>query len=264
MDRRKAIKTGGLAVVGSVAGIFTFANVMHTGQKLNGGYQKQDYEKLKSDWPYVILDPAVTAEQAYNCHKDGGCMYASFNGILSQLAEKIGEPYTSFPVNMMKYGSGGISGFGTICGALNGAAAITGLLTEDRTMQNNIITRLFRWYETTELPAFVPQKPMLDFIPPPSVSNSVLCHVSVTNWIKKSGYKTDSDQRKERCRRLISNVVYEATTLLNEYFSNTYKIIDHQNETVGKCMKCHGTDGELNNTLGKMDCNSCHDKSAGH
>lgn len=262
MNRRKAIKLGGLAIAGSGAGIFTVANTISPGQRLNEELQKQEHKDSGSDWPYTTLDPSFTAERAYM--ESGGCMYASFNGIFSKLADKFGEPYISFPIHMMKYGSGGINGYGTICGALNGASAIIGLLAKDKTIQDSMITQLFRWYEKTELPEFIPRKTILDFTPPPSVSNSVLCHMSVTNWIKISGYKSDSDERKERCRRLIGDVVSYTTKMLNEYFGNTYKIKNNNNETVGKCMQCHGNDGKLRNTVGKMDCSSCHEKSDGH
>jgi hypothetical protein len=256
MDRRKAVKLAGAAIGGSGTGIFSLSEAINPEQRLRDEYPKQEYNNNALDWPYTTLDPAVTAESAYL--ESGGCMQASFNGILSQLADKFGEPYHSFPLHMMKYGHGGVGGFGSICGALNGASAMIGLLIEDGTIQDAMITQLFRWYETTELPEFIPQKAILDFNPTPSISNSVLCHISVTNWIKISGYESDSDERTERCRRLIGDVVFYTTKMLNEYFCNTYKTDVHHNETVRKCMQCHGNDGKLSNTVGKMDCNSCH------
>jgi hypothetical protein len=259
MDRRKAVMLAGAAIVGSYTGIFTLTGAINPEQRLRKKYSKQEYKNNAYGWPYTTLDPADTAERAYMA--SGGCMQASFNGILSLLADKFGEPYHSFPVHMMKYGHGGVGGFGSICGALNGASAMIGLLIEDGIIQDAMIAQLFRWYETTELPEFIPQKAILDFNPPQSVSNSVLCHISVTNWIKISGYESDSIERLERCRRLIGDVVFYTTKMLNEYFGNTYKIDDHRNETVGKCMQCHGNDGKLSNTVGKMHCNSCHDKS---
>ena len=184
--------------------------------------------------------------------------------VLSQLADKFGEPYESFPFHMMKYGHGGIGGFGTICGALNGGAALIGLFVSRKEIQDSLTTELFRWYEKKQLPQFRPQKPVFDFNPPASVSNSILCHASTTNWMKTTGYEIQSKQRKERCRCLTSDVAAQVTVILNEYFSKSYVTDGHDDETVRKCMKCHGQAGKMNNTEGKMSCTSCHKESLGH
>jgi hypothetical protein len=165
---------------------------------------------------------------------------------------------------MMKYGHGGIGGFGTICGALNGAAALIGLLVAEKKNQDSLITGLFRWYEKTELPEFRPQTPILDFTPPASFCNSTLCHASTTNWAKAAGYALNSDERKERCRRLTGDVAAQITSDLNDYFNNTYMTNGHDDETVRKCMNCHGKEGKLGDTGGKMSCTSCHTESLGH
>jgi hypothetical protein len=186
------------------------------------GPRKLEYVHTESCWAYSHLDPAVTGELAYQYYQEGSCMYAVFKSVLSQLADKFGEPYASFPLHMMKYGRSGIGGFGTVCGSLNGAAALIGLLVEGNSIQDTLITGLFRWYEKISIPEFRPQTAILDFTPPSSVSESTLCHASVTNWVKNSGYKADSGQRVERCRRLTSDVACRTAVVLNEYFSNTY------------------------------------------
>jgi hypothetical protein len=33
---------------------------------------------------------------------------------------------------------------------------------------------------------------------------------------------------------------------------------------VRECMTCHGDKGKLNNTIGKMECSSCHTESFAH
>jgi hypothetical protein len=165
---------------------------------------------------------------------------------------------------MMKYGHGGIGGYGMVCGALNGAAALIGLMVAEKKIQDSLITGLFRWYEKTKLPEFKPRTPLLDFTPPASECRSTLCHGSTTNWGKASGFKVASDQRKERCRRLTGDVATKTTVVLNEYFNNTYISVGHDQETVRKCMTCHGKEGKLGNTAGKMNCAPCHTESLGH
>jgi len=264
MNRRKAITIAAGAIAGSGAGIITLMHAFRPDYMPEVKPQNLEYQKEESDWMYDPLDPAVTAELAYKQYSSGSCMYATFKSVVSQLAEKFGEPYASFPFHMMKYGHGGIGGFGTTCGALNGAAALISLFVADKKIQDSLIDGLFRWYEEAKLPEFRPKIPILDFTPPTSVSHSVLCHGSNSNWVKASGYKITSDERKERCRRLTGDVAAKITVVLNECYNNTYITRGHDNETVRKCMTCHGNEGKLSNTSGKMSCASCHTESLGH
>ena len=43
-------------------------------------------------WPYTKLDPEDIRKRAHKFYYDGGCCYGAFNGLVSALAEKIGEP----------------------------------------------------------------------------------------------------------------------------------------------------------------------------
>ena len=264
MDRRKAMKIAAGAIVGGGAGIIALSNGFKPEYQPLEEAKKLEYKNTRTSWDYFQLDPAVIAESAYKQYDSGSCMYATFKSIISQLAEKYGEPYSSFPLHMMKYGHGGVGGFGTICGALNAAGAVIGLFVAEKSAQDSLISGLFRWYEETELPEFKPQTAILNFTPPKSVSNSTLCHASNTNWGKKSGFKVNSDERKERCRRLTSDVALHVTRDLNEYFENSYITRGHENESTGTCMTCHGDNGKLANTSGKMGCTTCHTESAGH
>lgn len=264
MKRRKAMKLAAGAVFGGGGGIFALSTAFkpeyHAGEKP----EKLDSANEETGWKYYHIDPALTADLAYQHYDKGSCMYATFTSVASQLADKFGEPYASFPFHMMKYGHGGIGGYGTTCGALNGGAALIGLFVADKKKQNSLIADLFHWYEQTQLPVFMPQKANLDFTPPTSVAGSTLCHASTTKWGKTAGYKISSDERKERCRRLTADVAAKVSGSLNKFFDNTYMTCAHDDETVNNCMTCHGNEGKLGNTSGKMSCNSCHTESAGH
>jgi hypothetical protein len=264
MERRNALKVFAGAVVGGGAGIFALPKVFRPDYLPMEEPRKLPREENNTAWDYHPLNPELSAELAYNYYPEGSCMYAIFKSIVEQLAGHFGEPFTSFPYHMMGYGRSGIGGYGTICGTLNGAAAIIGLLVPGRTSQDNLITGLFRWYERTKLPQFRPKEPILDFTPSPAVSHSTICHASVTTWGKDTGYKADSGERVERCRRLTGDVAAHVTFMLNEYFADSYITSGHDNQTVRECMTCHGNKGKLNNTVGKMDCNSCHTESVMH
>lgn len=264
MDRRKALKvSAGIAAVG---GAFTIAaaNVFKTKPQPGEEPHKLEYKKEEHSWDYHPLDPVTAAELAYKNYDVGSCMYATFTSILSQLSDKYDAPYNSFPIHMMKYGHGGVGGFGSVCGTLNGAASLIGLFVIDKKIVDSLITGLFRWYEKNQLPEFKPQNAVLDYTPQTSSSGSILCHASITNWGKESGQKAQSKERKERCRRLTADVAARITHILNDYFSNNYITIGHDDETARTCMTCHGSEGKLDNTAGKMTCTTCHDKSLAH
>ena len=264
MDRRKAMKLAAGAIVGSGAGIYALAAGFKPEYLPLEEPKRLEYSGTKTSWEYHTLDPIVTGQFAYNQYDSGSCMYATFKSIISQLADKYGEPYTSYPMHMMKYGHGGIGGFGSICGALNGAAAIIGLFVAEKAMQDSLITGLFRWYEGNNLPALIPQKATLDITIQPTLSNSILCHASNTTWVNETGYAINSNERKERCRRLTGDVATRLVVVLNEYFGNTYVTNGHSHETVATCTTCHGDSGKVANSTTKMGCTSCHTESVGH
>jgi hypothetical protein len=165
---------------------------------------------------------------------------------------------------MMKYGHGGIGGYGSTCGSLNGAAALIGLVVKEKEIQNILITDLFQWYERMQLPVFTPEEPVFDYTPPASISGSILCHASTTKWGESAGFRIDSQERKERCRRLSADVAAHTVDILNRYFSNAFVKNTSDNVTTRNCMTCHGKEGKLGNTSGHMTCTSCHAESLGH
>jgi len=264
MDRRKAMKVAVGTFAGGGIGLFTVANAFKTEELPDAGPQKLDYSPSETHWKYAHLTPAVSAEMAYNTYSEGSCMYATVKSIIVQLAEKFGEPYASFPLHMFKYGHGGVGGYGSVCGTLNGAAALIGLLIPDKSVQDKMIADIFQWYEKEPVPTFSPVNPAFDYTPVTSVSNSVLCHASNTNWCHKSGLSVSSKERKERCRRLTADVAQKVTVALNELHSNKYVANTSGNEAVSTCISCHGNEGKLKNVSGKMSCTSCHSESIGH
>lgn len=264
MDRRKAMKVAAGAVAAGGAGFLTLTNAFKPERPPLPEAQKLEYTPSATLWDYFQLDPAETAQLAYDRYSEGSCMYATVASVVSQLAEKIGEPFESFPIHMFKYGHGGVGGFGSVCGALNGASALVGLLVADKSVQDKIITDIFQWYESEPMPVFIPKNDVDDFSLVKSVSNSVLCHASNTNWCKASGFSVDSKERKERCRRLTGDVAEKVTHSLNAVFANAYVTNKHANHEANTCVACHGNEGKLKNTSVKMSCNSCHSESIGH
>ncbi len=264
MNRRNALKIAAGTLAAGGAGVLTLASAFKPEAPSAELPKKLDLDREETSWKYSPLDPATTAQLAYMEYPNGSCMYGVFGSIVSQLAEKIGEPYASFPIHMMKYGHGGIGGAGTICGTLNGAAALMGLLVSNKGTRDALTAELFSWYERSAFPSYIPAASNMDITLPSSVSESVLCHASNTKWAMKSGYRIDSKERKERCRRMTADVAARTVVLLNSYFENTLLTGGQDNETVTSCISCHGSQGKVANTASKMNCSSCHEKSLGH
>lgn len=210
-------------------------------------------------WEFRPLEPEAVAKTAYRIYPDGGCMYAVVGSVMGQLAERYGEPFRSFPVEMMRYGDGGVGGFGSLCGVVNGAAALIGLFHREKAkeVREAMITEICVWYETTSLPAFVPEKAEWAPEAQPSVAGSVLCHFSVAKWSKASGNEAFSVEKKERCRRLAADGAAKVVELLNRRCADAKCEFAPVRAEVKACIDCHGP-RELADAMGKMHCSTCH------
>jgi len=204
-------------------------------------------------WPYAELNPQNVAALGHAGYYEGGCCYGAFKALIVPLSEAVGSPYDTFPIDMMRYGEGGVTGWGSVCGTINGAAAAINLVCPMANARN-LINELVAWYSVTPLPIYVPDGGEAMAA---NASNSPLCHASVSNWCAVSGLTVSSAERKERCARLVADVASKAATLLNANLNGTFVAEHGPAETVGECMTCHGST-VMNNTLGKMDCVSCH------
>ncbi|MGE5553777.1 MAG: C-GCAxxG-C-C family (seleno)protein [Betaproteobacteria bacterium] len=208
-------------------------------------------------FPYVRLDPEVALRRGYEGFWEGYCSYGCFKAILSQLREKIGFPYTGVPYETMKYGVGGYVGWGTLCGALNGAGAAISLCVGQMEALK-VINELVGWYTTYEFPS----DRMDSFA---KVKNQVrcsvgspLCHVSVGKWVNKAGVKVNSPEHNERCAKLTGDVAHKAVELLNAIADGTFVAAYDPPETLLACMSCHSGPGTRNDVMGAMDCMPCH------
>jgi len=217
-------------------------------------FSKEDKPAAKG-WIYARLEPAAVADEAIKLYREGGCMYGVFASIVTALGRMVGEPFASFPFHMMRYGAGGTGGYGSLCGAVNGAAAVIGLFEPAKERQQQMIGELCSWYESTELPVYRPTAPGTADVPK-TVANSVLCHMSVSRWCKVAGCDVLSKDRKERCARLTADTAAKTVELLNRNLlpSPTFTGLSTD---VKSCLSCHGKE-DLRDTEGKMSCNACH------
>lgn len=97
---------------------------------------------------------------------------------------------------------------------------------------------------------------------PQSVSNSPLCHVSVTEWCRTAQMASGSKERAERCGRLAGDVAAKAVELLNANLASSFvPVFEFSQDTQG-CTTCHssGENYDMGQfTQGKMECMGCHE-----
>lgn len=209
----------------------------------------------KWPWPYEKLDPEKTAELAYKEWYRVYCGCAVISSVFTQLREKVGEPYTSFPIDSFVFLEGGTAGWGTICGSVAGANIVSNVIIGPRTEGPEcfsgalIGSELLEWYSDSKLPVYVPKQPKVTDEIVQTKSESPLCHVSVGKWMGASGFSLSSPERRDRCARVTASVAYQLVEHLNAWKDGKYEskaswapgkefgIPSQQN-----CTDCHGSD----------------------
>ena len=262
MSRRELLGLASLSAVSATVG--AGASVLTPGARAAAA------EVPKVPWPYQPLDPEDVRKRGHQAFYEGDCMYGTFNAVISALRDKVGAPYDRFPSEMMKYGKGGLSGWGSLCGALNGGSAAISLVAGADFAK--LVPELAGWYTETPFPSeasnnyaknhqFRVKKYKSDKVFPGSVSNSTLCHVSVTNWCKASGYASGSPERAERCARLAGDVAARAVELLNAYHAKKFKAAFVTPAAAQVCQSCHSMGPDFKKgqfTQGRENCSLCH------
>ena len=244
VSRRKILVGTGALAAG--AALSQLGGIVNTAKAVGGKTEKWP-------WPYKKLDPAKTAEIAYNEWYRVFCGAAVINSVFSQLREKVGEPYTSFPSDSFVFLEGGQVGWGTICGSPAGANIVANLIVGPRIagspVGHQIAADIMQWYSETNLPTFSPQNPKINAALPATTSDSPLCHLSVGKWMKAANKPLKSKERKDRCARVAASTAYRLVELLNKWEDGTYEPTSDfssakENGITGQfnCMECHGND----------------------
>jgi hypothetical protein len=244
ISRRRVLAiTGALAAGATLA---HFGGLLKSAQATGGTTEKWP-------WPYEKLDPAKTAAIAYEEWYRVFCGAAVINSVVSQLREKVGEPYTSFPGDSFVFLEGGMVGWGMTCGSNAGAAIVANLIIGPRiagaTQGHQITEDMFEWYSEASMPVFVPKNPKVTTEIVRTTSESPLCHISVGKWMKASGFPITSPERKDRCARVAASTAFHLVELLNAWKDGKYAststhapVKEFGITAQMNCMECHGTD----------------------
>lgn len=229
----------------------------------------------KKYYPGQGLNPQAVREAAYGLYfTEGGCGHGSAQAIIDALAAALDaegapeNPWKLLPRGLYSYGAGGVVGWGTICGALNGSIAVMDILG----MHGQLGNELMNYFCTTELPT----KALEGYVPPAgipvplkgiatSISNSPLCHNSVSQWAAVAGVPVADASKKDRCAKLVGDIVARAVELMNLYLIEGGQLpawVAPAN--YASCYTCHTKPDMVPSQQGRMDCTECHDVAPSH
>jgi len=228
-------------------------------------------------WSYTPLDAEKVARRAYEVYFASGCHEATWWPIVEALAASdlpdAATTWGTLPKNIMKYGGGGVAGWGTLCGTLNGSCGVIAAVgapgkLSDEAMQyyaetplpTNGVDRSIRKGDWTPAGTNVPTAGPLVNVPT-STAHSQLCHASLSQWTMTTGSADGTREQKDRCGKACYDMVFKTVTMLNEWKANGTLPAGTLDPTFASCVTaCHTSPI----AKGKMACDSCHDETPTH
>jgi len=244
-----------------------------------------------------LLDVNMVKKYAwYHYHANGGCMNGAASGLIDGFKDAYsgeGTDWDQIPsgaTSWFKFGSGGISCWGTLCGILNGCISALGfanlwspLATEvlghscetefpPRGLHDLFEDPTYGW-DTGYAPEPVPDHEVLAY----TTAYSPLCHVSISKWCYAAGVDLNdmsayaNTHKNDRCGKACAYMAGHTAELINYYLvnagvENPYQLPD----ATASCKTCHFkvsdpfTAQEHPAQCGLMDCAECHSVDAIH
>lgn len=219
--------------------------------------------------PYKRLEPEEAKRLGReNYHAGMHCGQGAFDAVITLLRDEVGGPYEKIPTTATYWSAGGGSGWSAVCGAVVGANTAMSLVHGDTGTTMKLVDEFQRWYATHPFPKYTPPGDAEGITKelPRSRPGSILCHASVTDWCKASGYASGSDERSERCSRLTGESAARAVELLNAEMEGRFDM-EADSATPASvdpkkgCRSCHFKGSDFDHgqfTRGKMECMNCH------
>ncbi|HWJ02320.1 MAG TPA: C-GCAxxG-C-C family (seleno)protein [Verrucomicrobiae bacterium] len=257
------------------AGALT-AGMAIAGGVLGSSVKEAEAVAISLPIPYSPIDVQAVREAAYNAYSAGGCCYGAAHGLISVLQSQSGANanWSAIDDNVFTYGAGGVNGWGTLCGALNGSLYVMAMAlgAANMTAPGN---DLLNWYckfpfpsstlrTGTSYKAIPTGEVTLDNVYTDtekrilaagitSVSGSPLCHASVSTWVKAVNDQyavtdpkattlvatSNNNAKKDRCARLTADTAAKAATILNAIKAGTYAATSMATIETNYCMTCH-------------------------
>ncbi len=268
LNRRKFITTAGVLATGlMVTGLTgcsneTVANLEKDSEQNKDSSQVSAVAATKAEtaasipWKYNKLDVELVRKRGYEYYFKGGCCYTAARALLDTLTESSGGQWSTIPRDMFLYGAGGAYSWGTLCGALNGALAVINLASAKHKELGN---ELIGWYTKNPFPSNKHESYCKVKNQITTISDSPLCHVSVSKWVSAAGARVNEKEKKDRCAKLSGDTAAKAAELLNQALENKVVLAYKVSDEYSHCMTCHqGKDSLRDDEQGKMDCLYCH------
>ncbi|UFS70465.1 C-GCAxxG-C-C family protein [Geomonas sp. RF6] len=245
--------------------------------------------------PTVAIDVEKVRQYGYYCYKSySGCGLGSARALLAGIldAHTRGgtdpKRWVDVPLNLYAWcNGGGAGGWGTLCGAIAGSAGVLNLMN----LHGTHASKVFEWYTKQNFPlagldsydgsvVFPTAFPAEVAVPRPipdaevkghAVTDSPLCHISVSKWLAAAHVKlgdTDGGSparglKEDRCAKVTGDTAAYTAALLNETIVNkTNPSAWAKPAAMAGCFDCHDPSGTAGLTKKdaqtKMDCLPCH------
>lgn len=166
-------------------------------------------------YPCCEFDLDLAEKTGYEGYFENGCCYGVAKALLTQLADKVGYPFTVIPAEMFANGKEGYQA-SSLCGAMGGALGVFGLVLAPDDARA-LTKELNAWYTSTALPIYsgAPENKAANT----TISATINCSDSVTKFMAANGITEMKDPvRRERCGGVSGDVARKAAELLNIHF----------------------------------------------
>jgi hypothetical protein len=234
-----------------------------------GGSSKSVYQSAPA-LPWSIgsyrFNVNEVKKRAYENFYKYECMGGVICTLLQVLSENIGYPFNTLPLDMFRYGGGGIAGWGTVCGSVNGGSQFLNLVGSPSNYQK-LINDLLDWYSNQSFPSKDHDSYAKFQNQAQSMAKSPLCHISVTTWVNTAREVDDpnirslSPERADRCAKVTGDVAGHVAQVLNDYYDGKYlTTFAPEKSEYNSCLSCHtDTENAYNaNVKAQMNCTTCH------
>jgi hypothetical protein len=200
----------------------------------------------------------------------------------------MGTDWDYLPYDLYLYGGGGIGGWATLCGIVNGAPALCNLIGLHGALGADIIGHycISEWPSTSKLPDLyyddagygpstytsewsVAKQPiekgnvLANVIP-----YSPLCHISISKWCYAAGVNLGTagpytfQHKNDRCGKIAAEMAGYTAELINYYALNGASADPYvMPAATADCSTCHTKTADVSlypAQVGKMDCAECH------